>query len=106
MSRHEMNNTLIARGPGFKSGARLQSPTGNVDLAPTVLRLLGLAVPDHMEGRVLTEALSDGNASVEWSSTTYRAERSTSAGMYCQTVTVSTVGETAYIDEGSGWLMS
>ena len=36
MSRHEMNNTLIARGPNFRRAARVQSPTGNVDLAPTV----------------------------------------------------------------------
>lgn len=106
MSRHEMNNTLLARGPSFRQSARIQSPTGNVDLAPTVLRLLGLAVPDHMEGRVLEEALSGGNDSVEWSSTTHRAERSTSSGRYCQTVRVSAAGSTSYIDEGSGWLMS
>ena len=106
MSRHEMNNTLLARGPSFRQSARIQSPTGNVDLAPTVLRLLGLAVPGHMEGRVLEEALSDGNDLVEWSSTTHRAERSTSSGMYCQTVRVSTVDNTSYLDEGSGWLMS
>ncbi len=106
MSRHEMNNTLIARGPNFRRAARVQSPTGNVDLAPTVLHLLGIAVPDHMEGRVLSEALADGEHSVDWTSTTHRAERETAAGMYCQTVRVSTVGNTSYLDEGSGWLMS
>ena len=106
MSRHEMNNTLVARGPSFRQGARVQSPTGNVDLAPTVLHLLGIAAPDHMEGRVLEEALADGQDSVDWTSTTHRAERKTSAGMYCQTVRVSTVGSTSYLDEGSGWLMS
>ena len=106
MSRHEMNNTLIARGPSFRSAARVQSPTGNVDLAPTVLHLLGLPAPDHMEGRVLVEALADGRQSVDWTSTTHRAERKTSAGTYCQTVRVSTVGNTSYLDEGSGWQMT
>ena len=106
MSRHEMNNTLIARGPSFRQAARVQSPTGNVDLAPTVLQLLGIPVPEHMEGRVLAEALSDSEQSVDWTSTTHRAERKTSVGMYCQTVRVSTVGSTSYLDEGSGWLMS
>ena len=106
MSRHEMNNTLIARGPSFRSSTRVQSPTGNVDLAPTVLQLLGLPVPEHMEGRVLAEALAGGENSVDWTSTTHRAERKTSVGMYCQTVRVSTVESTSYIDEGSGWLMS
>ena len=104
MSRHEMNNVLLARGPSFKQASRIQSPTGNVDLAPTVLRLLGIPAPDHMEGRALVEALADGKDSVDWSSTTHRAERKTSSGMYCQTVRVSTVGDTSYIDEGSGWL--
>ena len=106
MSRHEMNNVLLAGGPSFRRTARVQSPTGNVDLAPTVMSLLGIPVPDHMEGRVLAEALSQGEDSVDWSSTTYRAERSTPSGMYCQTVRVSKVGNTAYIDEGSGWLMT
>lgn len=106
MSRHEMNNTLIARGLRFRRAARIQSPTGNVDLAPTVLRLLGLPVPEHMEGRVLTEALAEGENSVDWTSTTHRAERKSAAGTYCQTVRVSTVGNTSYLDEGSGWLMS
>ena len=106
MSRHEMNNTLIARGPRFRRAERVQSPTGNVDLAPTVLRLLGLPVPQHMEGRVLTEALAECENSVDWTSTTHRAERKSAAGTYCQTVRVSTVGNTSYLDEGSGWLMS
>ena len=106
MSRHEMNNVLLARGPSFNQAARIQSPTGNVDLAPTVLRLLGIQAPDHMEGRALVEALADGKDSVDWSSTTHRAERKTSSGMYCQTVRVSTVGDTSYIDEGSGWLVT
>jgi arylsulfatase A-like enzyme len=29
-----------------------------LDLAPTILHLMGLPVPDDMDGRVLTEALS------------------------------------------------
>ena len=103
MSRHEMNNVLLARGPSFKSGVRIQSPTGNVDLAPTVLELLGLPVPADMEGRVILEALASGPDSVEWSSETHRAERETAAGMYCQHVRTSHVEDTAYIDEGNGW---
>ena len=31
-----------------------------VDLAPTALHAMGLAVPDDMDGRVLTELFSDG----------------------------------------------
>ena len=103
MSRHEMNNVLLARGPSFKSGTRIQSPTGNVDLAPTVLHLLGLQVPEDMEGRALIESLADGPGTVEWTSETHRAERQTPSGMYCQHVRTSHVGATTYIDEGNGW---
>ena len=41
MSRHEMNNVLLARGPGFRRSARIQSPTGNTDLAPTIAKPIG-----------------------------------------------------------------
>ena len=103
MSRHEMNNVLIARGPSFKSAQRVQSPTGNVDLAPTVLSLLGISIPTEMEGRVIVEALADGPSSIEWSSQTHAAERRTSTGRYCQTVTTAHVGSTTYLVEGNGW---
>ncbi len=33
-----------------------------IDLAPTILHLLGLPVPTDMDGRVLTEALADARA--------------------------------------------
>lgn len=59
-SPYEMRNTLIASGPSFKQRLISSAPSGNVDLTPTALKLLGLAVPAHMDGRVLDEALVDG----------------------------------------------
>ena len=56
----EIRNTLLTAGPSFKQGIASSAPTGNVDLAPTVLRLLGLDVPSHMDGRVVDEALVGG----------------------------------------------
>ena len=103
MSRHEMRNVLFARGSSFKSGVRLESPTGNIDLAPTILHLLDIAAGDAMDGRVLHEALTDGDA-VDWQTTTHRAERSLPDGVYRQSITVSQVGETAYVDEGQAEL--
>ena len=102
MSKHDMNNVLLARGPSFKQKTRIASPTGNVDVAPTLLRLLGLPVPDGMDGRVLTEALANGSGPVEWTSETHTSERRSRNGVYCQHVRVSTVGTTAYLDEGAG----
>ncbi|MER3459104.1 MAG: hypothetical protein C4309_11200 [Chloroflexota bacterium] len=37
-----------------------------VDLAPTILWLMGLPVPDHMDGRPLVEAFAEARA-VNWS---------------------------------------
>ena len=102
MSRHEMRNVLIARGPNFKRSSRETSPTGNVDIAPTALRLLGLPVPDDMDGRVLAEAMVGGPESVEWTAETLTAERPLDGMRYCQHVRVSRMGTTSYLDEGNG----
>ncbi|MCZ6539529.1 MAG: alkaline phosphatase family protein [Chloroflexi bacterium] len=53
----ELHNTLIASGPSFKTGVDSSLPSGNIDIAPTVLELLGVPVPGHFDGRVLWEAL-------------------------------------------------
>jgi predicted AlkP superfamily phosphohydrolase/phosphomutase len=49
---HTVQSRLWAVGPGIAAGARL--PNGNVlDLAPTVLELLGVPVPGDLDGRPL-----------------------------------------------------
>ncbi|GMW03522.1 MAG: hypothetical protein AMXMBFR84_46560 [Candidatus Hydrogenedentota bacterium] len=56
----DIHNTLIAGGPSFKARARSAVPTGNVDIAPTVCRILGISPAGTMQGRVLEELLKDG----------------------------------------------
>ncbi len=34
--RVNVRNTLIAAGPHFRSGLRSQTPSGNIDVAPTI----------------------------------------------------------------------
>jgi arylsulfatase A-like enzyme len=58
-SPRDVHNTLVAAGPHFRRGFHDTLPTGNVDVAPTVARLLGLRLK-AAEGRVLEEALVDG----------------------------------------------
>ncbi len=53
---NDVHNTLIAHGPSFRPGA-VTTPTGNVDLAPTVAWLLGGLTMPQADGRVLNEAL-------------------------------------------------
>ena len=61
-SPFEIHNTLIAAGPDLKRDAVIDVPSGNVDFAPTFLRLLGITAPKSMQGRVLREAFVDGPA--------------------------------------------
>ena len=102
MSRHEIRCVLIARGPSFKLGMGLQTPSGQVDLAPTVLAILGLEGGAAMDGRVLREALRNGPSarSVDWSTRVHEAERVLGEGAYGQRITTSRVGDTVYVDEG------
>ena len=58
LSRFDMHNTLIAAGPDFKQGQTDDLPSGNVDLAPTILRILGIKPSQKMDGRILSEAMT------------------------------------------------
>jgi hypothetical protein len=104
MSKHELRNVLLAWGPSFKQSVTQEVPSGNVDLAPTVLRLLGLPAEPAMQGRVLEEALATGPdpATVQWSRELRSAERKLENGVYRQQIALSRVGETTYVDQGSG----
>jgi hypothetical protein len=59
----DVRSTLIAYGPDFKKGYRDKLPTGNIDVAPTVARILNLNLPDA-DGRPLVEALVNTSESV------------------------------------------
>jgi arylsulfatase A-like enzyme len=48
---------LIARGPSFRQRFVSELPSGNVDVAPTVLRLLGVTTEAALDGRPLVEGL-------------------------------------------------
>ena len=61
-SPYDIHNTLIAAGPDFREHATSAVPTSNVDLAPTMLKVLGLTVPSSMTGRVIEEGLRGGPA--------------------------------------------
>lgn len=60
----DVHNTLIAAGPDFKATYTDAFPSGNVDVAPTVAKILGLSLP-QADGRPLLEALANGNANYQ-----------------------------------------
>jgi predicted AlkP superfamily phosphohydrolase/phosphomutase len=53
---HRSNGIFIGCGPAFEQGKTVDG-SQIIDLAPTMLYLLGLPVPRAMDGRVLNEAL-------------------------------------------------
>jgi hypothetical protein len=53
---HEQAGVLIMAGPGVRAGASL-GECSTLDIAPTLLALLGLPIPGYMKGRVLEEVL-------------------------------------------------
>lgn len=55
---HRLDGVLIMQGGPMRSGVTF-SDARIIDVAPTVLYLLGLPVPEDMDGRVLTEAIDE-----------------------------------------------
>lgn len=53
---HHREGCIVLHGPAFRVGLKLSSPSV-LDVAPTILELMGVAVPPYMEGQPLTEAL-------------------------------------------------
>ena len=53
---HRLHGIFILRGPGIKKGRRIES-AHIMDMAPTILYLLGVPVPKGFDGKVLTDAL-------------------------------------------------
>jgi arylsulfatase A-like enzyme len=102
LSEFDVHNTLIAAGPDFSKGLTSTLPSSNVDIAPTVLRLLGVETPQKFDGRVLSEAMKEKAGGVEALGKTLEATRKFPTGEWRQHLRVSSLGETIYIDEGNG----
>jgi arylsulfatase A-like enzyme len=82
----ELNNLLLFSGSAFGPARRDPAPAGIVDVAPTILHLLGLPA-DGMDGRVLTAPAAPA---------TGRTQRA--GGI---TLATRRVGETVYLDRSA-----
>jgi arylsulfatase A-like enzyme len=104
LSRFDMHNMLIAAGPDFRSGIIDHLPTGNMDLAPTVLWLLGVKPPKGMDGRVLTEALTVPGPKIKsYEPGHLEADAPRRGGAWHQYLNFTEVNGVDYFDEGNGW---
>ncbi len=77
---HHMDGVVMLYGPSIRSGIEIHGAR-IIDVTPTILYLLGLPVPDYMDGRVLTAALMpDYIERVPVTYTTARFEASATSG--------------------------
>jgi arylsulfatase A-like enzyme len=101
----DLRNTLVAAGPDFKPGMIDDLPSGNADLAPTILHILGVPQPADtpMDGRVLEEALVNGSSPSEKPATT-TIETSHDVGLFRwhQYLKLTQYAGRIYFDEGNG----
>ena len=98
LSRYDIHNTLVAAGPDIRASFRDTLPTANVDVAPTILHLLGIPGADQMDGRILLEAL----AAVDFDAPKPETKIiESSAGAWRQYLKITILGNHTYLDEGN-----
>jgi len=98
-SPHELRCVLIARGPSFHQRLVSELPSGNVDVAPTVLRLLGATTDTALDGRPLIEGLRSATDRPPEASAPHRYEAVSRMGavslVHC--AVIESVGHTRYV---------
>jgi len=65
LHQRELNHCLFLGGEMFRKGVEIDTPSGTVDIAPTVLKLLGLPPHPLMAGRAIEEAFALGDPAPE-----------------------------------------
>jgi len=100
ISPFDLHNTLVLSGPDFRSGFRNPAPVGNIDICPTLSRLLGLELGD-VEGRVLQEALrTSGEVQPEWDTWEEARVFSARGREWRQRAWFERIGSTSYLAGG------
>jgi arylsulfatase A-like enzyme len=97
-SPFDIHNTFIAAGPDFREHLSSDVPTANVDVAPTLLRLLGMPVPSTMTGRVIEEALRGGPSTAPRTVNRVTEAVKSADGGYVLTAHLSKVAGKTYLD--------
>lgn len=93
----ELGAVCMAAGSAFTAGLVSITPSGIVDVAPTLLHLLGIPAPSSMRGRILCEGLAE----MPSAPASAKAEiHETGRGAYGQALRRLRVGASVYIDGG------
>ena len=96
-----MNNVLICDGPYFGKKRRILTPSGNIDVLPTILDILGVELPRNINGRILKEAYKDTTNELVFERNLLKSERTIEDNVFKQEIILSQLGGSIYIDEGS-----
>jgi arylsulfatase A-like enzyme len=103
VSKFDVHNILFAAGPDFRRAYVSEVPSGNIDVAPTILRILGVTSSSPLDGRVLSEAMTLGDRhKPEVRHKREKATRLFGSSRWQQYLEISRVGQQSYIDEGNG----
>ena len=103
LSPYDMRNTLVAAGPDFRKGITDPLPSSSMDVAPTILWILGYGdEAAYMDGRVLGEALT-GEAPALRSLNMQRL--TVRRGLWSQYLEVSEVNGVRYLEGGNGGIV-
>lgn len=94
LSPYDQNTVLVLNGAGIRPGEP-DLPAGVIDLAPTILALLGLPPLPDADGRALTESFTDGPPAATVPVTTEEIAALSSGPLQRHRI-----GHTAYIDTG------
>ncbi|HZV36032.1 MAG TPA: alkaline phosphatase family protein [Verrucomicrobiae bacterium] len=104
LSPFDMHNTFVANGPDFRAGIVDHLPTGNVDIAPTVLWILGVKPPKRMDGRVVTEALVNAESKIKsFEPHHIEVSHALDGAVWHQYLNYTEVNGVDYFDEGNGF---
>ncbi len=57
MNRFDAHNSCIAQGPDFRHAFETTVPSGNIDIAPSILGIVGFHLPNQIDGRLLDDAM-------------------------------------------------
>lgn len=101
-SPSDIHNTLVAAGPDIRADFVDELPSGNVDVAPTILRILKIDPPEPLDGRVLSEALVGmKDAALQPETRILESTLPVGTKVWRQYLKWTVLGEHSYLDEGN-----
>ncbi|MGZ0189373.1 MAG: alkaline phosphatase family protein [Alphaproteobacteria bacterium] len=96
LNASELSNFIALEGAMLTKREGLTAPAGLVDIAPTVLAVLGIKPPDEFEGRVLSECFQNGSPVPQ----TRRIVHEAGVGPFKQRLELLEVGGRVYLNQG------